>query len=91
MANEKAFRARNSAEALKNDTELTYWRDSTGNWFLHFPKSGVQQLTPTYTVTEHDDGTISVSPNVAVVQQKNNGGSPTHSRLGRFVRGRWQD
>jgi hypothetical protein len=55
-----------------------YWRDSTGSWMAACPEQKLPEYRPDYAhrlclaglskhqVTEHEDGTITVSPSILV-------------------------
>lgn len=50
-----------------DDLQGGYWRTAAGTWMcgLPAPGFGIGNLTK-HTVTEHDDGTITVSPSILV-------------------------
>jgi hypothetical protein len=62
---------------------LCYWREDNA-WVLYLPGCGVGHLAR-HTVTEHEDGTITVSP--SILMACHDGGQ----RHGFLERGRWRD
>jgi hypothetical protein len=50
-----------------DDLQGGYWRTADGTWMcgLPAPGFGIGSLTK-HTITEHDDGTITVSPSILV-------------------------
>jgi hypothetical protein len=43
----------------------TYGRDADGRWWAHVPKAGCPVASlDDHQITEHDDGTITVSPSI---------------------------
>jgi hypothetical protein len=68
--------------------EGDYWRDdNTGTWFCRVPgaPAGVWGNLADHQVTEHDDGTITVSPSILV-----DGGSRFQWH-GYLERGQWRE
>lgn len=61
----------------------TYGKDSRGVWMICFPNGALGSLEK-HTVTEHEDGTITVSPSILVT----GGGLKIHGYL---ERGIWRD
>jgi hypothetical protein len=49
-----------------DDEAICYWRDEYGGWWLYLPGCGTGRLS-LHTVTEHKDGTISVTPSIKMV------------------------
>jgi len=66
-----------------DDKAVCYWRTPEGVWMLYLPMCGAGNLAR-HTVTEHEDGTISVSPSIRM------NGHPLE-RHGFLVRGEWRD
>lgn len=60
---------------------ICYWKNE-GAWYLYLPGGGVGNLT-NHDVTEHDDGTITVSPSILVEAGRGR-------RHGFLRRGRWE-
>ena len=65
--------------------DFAYWRPTSGIWYLHVPGVGLAGLR-LHTVTEHPDGTITVSPSILV-----GAGLDGPRRHGYFERGIWRD
>lgn len=64
---------------------ITYWKTNGGTWFVNFRHSGLGNLSA-HDVTEHEDGTITVSPSILLTSP----GFPSVRRHGFLVRGVWQ-
>src|SRR5207253_672296 len=60
---------------------ISYWRDAAGLWWIYLPRAGAGVLSQ-HTVTEHEDGTISVTPSIKLT---GHGGV----RHGHLTRGQW--
>jgi hypothetical protein len=69
-----------------DDGRICYWRDATGEWWIYLPRAGVGRLTA-HTVTEHEDGTITVSPSIGM-RKSSEGGFVRHGFL---ERGKWRE
>ncbi len=68
-------------------TEGFYGKDRDGEWFLRLRGCHAGTLRK-HTVTEHEDGTITVSPSILHHEPVNLGGATRHGFL---ERGIWQD
>lgn len=64
---------------------ICYWKDQRGQdlWMLYLPGGGVGNLSA-HEVTEHEDGTITVSPSILV-----SSGRKDRRRHGYLKRGVW--
>lgn len=62
---------------------MCYWKDR-GVWWLYLPGGGVGNLT-NHDITEHGDGTITVSPSILVTS-----GRKDRHRHGFLKRGVWE-
>lgn len=60
--------------------QISYWK-SDGEWWLYIPGGGAGRM-PDHDITEHEDGTITVSPSIAL----KSGGQRRHGFL---RRGTW--
>lgn len=74
---------------------IRYWKDADHKcWMIHFPEpkdslgTGVTGNLAAHTVTEHEDGTITVSPSILVSGQD---GERRFERHGYLERGIWRD
>lgn len=66
-----------------------YWyRADLGKWFVCTP-NGMYGGLGNHTVTEHEDGTITVSPSILTTQNYANGS--THEWHGYLERGVWRE
>ena len=63
--------------------EMCYWFDR-GMWWLYLPAGGVGNLSR-HSVTEHEDGTITVSPSILVTNVRGD-----KRRHGFLKRGVWE-
>lgn len=65
---------------------ICYWRDRRAEnlWHLYLPGGGVGNLAG-HQVTEHDDGTITVSPSILITDNR-----PNWRRHGYLRRGVWE-
>lgn len=61
------------------DTPGAYWRER-GCWYATTPNGLLANLSR-HTVTEHDDGTISVSPSILVTTGAKSGAASWHGYL----------
>lgn len=66
---------------------ICYWKGADGRWMLYLPRIGVGDLCE-HEVTEHEDGTITVSPSILVETRDAAGPVVRHGYL---VRGEWRD
>lgn len=67
------------------DTQtICYWRDHRGVWMLYLPGGGLGDLSQ-HDVTEHEDGTITVSPSILVTSPRPAGERRRHGFLRRGV------
>jgi hypothetical protein len=60
-----------------------YGKDAAGNWFVRPPGSHMGELHA-HSVTEHEDGTITVEPSI---DGRDENGCGYHGHL---IRGEWQ-
>lgn len=74
-----------SGFAELDEAAICYWRASDGIWLIYLPRCGVGRL-PLHTVTEHEDGTITVRP--SVIMRGHASGVPS-TRHGFLTRGVW--
>jgi hypothetical protein len=86
---ERALRLADVASDNKIPGELDtgricYWKSPT-DWWLYLPKAGIGRLT-NHEVTEHEDGSISVTPSIA----QGAAGQPW-TRHGYLTRGEWTE
>lgn len=70
-------------------SSICYWKLNTGTWALYLPGVGVGGLQK-HEVTEHPDGTISVSPSIVMSGRGDGAGTPV-TRHGFLNRGIWQE
>lgn len=70
---------------LKDD-HVCYWKSGATGWWIYLPGAGIGRLT-NHMVTEHDDGTITVSPSIGL-RKANTGGFARHGFL---ERGTWRE
>ncbi len=68
------------------DRESIYYWEDRGTWFVHLPPDWLATLAA-HDVTEHEDGTITVSPSILVRQP---GGPKAGRRHGFLRRGVWE-
>lgn len=61
-----------------------WWDDGYGAWMLYLPGGGLGNLR-SHDVTQHEDGTITVSPSILVTNPKG-----TKRRHGYLKRGVWE-
>jgi len=66
-----------------DDARVCYWKAPEG-WFIYFPGAGAGILS-LHTVTEHEDGTITVAPSILL------GGHNYESVHGYLERGSWRN
>lgn len=64
-----------------------YWRDSRGAWMAMTPNGYLGDLSG-HEVTEHDDGTITVSPSIRVSSHRHGRDVSWHGYL---ERGWWRE
>ena len=69
-----------------NDQEMCYWKES-GIWWLYLPGCGIGNLS-NHTITEHEDGTITVHPSILVTGHDKGERTQRHGYLERGV---WRD
>ena len=67
--------------------KLCYWKTSDGIWFLYVPQVGAGNLD-LHDVTEHEDGTITVSPSILFQGHEKGERMQVHGFLERGV---WRD
>lgn len=70
-----------------DDSLICYWRDSRFQemWLIYLPGGGAGNLSR-HTITEHDDGTITVSPSILMTSN-----DPKRRRRHGFLRrGVWE-
>ena len=67
----------------KNDQEGPYER----GWWLYLPSCGMAVLR-NHTITEHEDGTISVQPSILMHGHKHGEATQRHGYL---IRGIWNE
>lgn len=67
-------------------SSMCYWHTSDG-WLLYIPGCGAGCLSA-HKVTEHEDGTISVTP--SILMDGHNNGTRTQKH-GYLTRGVWKD
>lgn len=65
-----------------------YWRHSNGDWMCVTPNGLLGNLR-LHTVTEHEDGTITVSPSIGVNLRRDNPTADTYH--GYLERGLWRE
>lgn len=70
---------------LEND-KICYYKTTKG-WMLYFPKCGLGNLAQ-HDVTEHEDGTITVSPSILIEGHDNGEKTQIHGYLKKGV---WED
>jgi len=76
---EQAYRIQGFAEI--DDAKICYWRDNhSGQWLLYLPNCGVGNLAD-HKVTEHEDGTISVTPSIKITGHDKGNPSVRHGHL----------
>lgn len=63
---------------------ICYWKDKRGVWMLYLPAGGVGDLSA-HDVTEHEDGTVTVSPSILVTSSRKD-----RRRHGYLKRGVWE-
>jgi hypothetical protein len=83
----EARRVASDKAIVTDEAEIVYGKTDYGFWWISFPECGVGGLR-NHTVTEHEDGTITVSPSIRMTGHKD--GKPTE-RHGFLVRGRWHE
>lgn len=87
---EEATRLKDVESGLPKDLDLTkicYWYSSKeGRWYLYLPQGGIGCLV-NHKVTEHADGTITVSPSIGLKKTPDAG----FVRHGYLERGRWRE
>lgn len=74
---------------------ICYWRAKNGEdghsgedvWLLYIPKCGLGNLK-NHSVTEHEDGTITVTPSILVTGHDSGATTEVHGYL---TRGVWRD
>lgn len=86
---EQALRLPTPEEARQFPTGLDmsricYWKDRDGRWFMYLPRGGVGDIT-NHQVTEHEDGTITVSPSILLTSTRKD-----RRRHGFLKRGVWE-
>lgn len=62
---------------------ICYWKASD-RWMLYFPRCGVGDLS-LHTVTEHEDGTITVTPSILTKGHDNGKQTTVHGYLTKGV------
>ncbi len=67
-----------------DDAKICYWKDKDGHWLLYLPNCGVGNLS-NHQVTEHEDGTISVTPSIRVTGHDHGSQVIRHGNLTRGV------
>lgn len=72
---------------LKGNTDSICYYSQDEVWYLYFPKCGLGNLAA-HEVTEHEDGTITVSPSIRM--QGHQDGQP-YEIHGYLEKGVWRD
>jgi hypothetical protein len=67
-----------------DSARICYWKCPT-QWWIYLPRAGIGRLT-NHNVIEHEDGTISVKPSIALGPA----GGPW-KRHGYLTRGEWRE
>jgi len=70
---------------------ILYWRQDAGDgwdWWIYLPGAGIGRLK-NHTVTEHEDGTITVTPSIALSPGR--GADGRWGRHGFLTRGIWRE
>lgn len=67
-----------------DDSQICYWKQDEA-WWIYLPGAGAGELRD-HTVTEHDDGTITVSPSIGFYDQS----GTRFKRHGFLRRGIWE-
>jgi len=62
------------------ENRVCYYKSSIGNWLLWHPKVGLGSLN-NHTVTENDNGTITVKPSIKISLMKRNKKITVHGYL----------
>jgi hypothetical protein len=62
MNTERCVRTQDSRLAGAGE-RICYWKAASGVFYLYLPGAGIGSLA-NHTVTEHNDGTITVSPSI---------------------------
>lgn len=68
-----------------DDGRVCYWKGPKGRWWVYLPRAGIGQLV-NHSVTEHEDGTITVSPSIGLHR-----GGKGLARHGFLIRGKWRE
>lgn len=68
-------------------SRICYWFDRI--WYLYLPRGGLGNLAG-HQVTEHEDGTITVSPSVLLTSTRKGSANPDKRRHGFLKRGAWE-
>lgn len=63
--NVQALRVADYNEVLQNLDKVCYYNEPEHGWFVYFP-NGLLATLANHKVTEHEDGTISVTPLILV-------------------------
>lgn len=74
----------NGFSDIEND-KICYYKTDNG-WLMYFPNCGLGNLKK-HTVTEHQDGTITVTPSILITGHEN--GKPTQVH-GYLTKGVWK-
>jgi hypothetical protein len=78
---EKSMRIKGMEEL--NETKICYWKVAD-KWMLYLPNCGVGGLG-NHEITEHEDGTITVSPSILMTGHLGN------KRHGYLTKGMWTE
>jgi len=79
-----------------DDSQMCYWFDKDeGFWYLYLPYCGLANLS-NHQVTEHEDGTITVSPSILLYShgswdEEKQMRVETKQRHGYLERGIWKE
>lgn len=84
---EQAKRVANYGD--RSASAVSYWkRSESGEWYIHWPEGLLGGLA-NHSVTEHDDGTITVTPSILTTGTDQNG-APLQ-RHGFLTKGIWEE
>lgn len=79
----EAIRIKGYSE-IKRDKVCYYFEKRSGNWNMFHPDTGLGDLG-NHNVTEHDDGTITVSPSIMITFKTKEGEKSCHGYLEKGV------
>jgi hypothetical protein len=70
----------------RDSKEVSYWKTEQGSFLVYFPLADLLGNLAAHTITEHEDGTITVTPSILVTAAWRN--ARVHGYL---TRGEWKD